>query len=200
MDTVRAKLDIPAQNDELLLDNVAIQSRTELEQYQTTDIATDAPSIATTWEMRIDPESGPATIPATCVKEVTAIDGLDFVQSADCISQGRLTLAQAQTCFEIYAYRLDHFLYRILGESPSLQQMRSSSALLTAAICAVGALHSQELAHLFEPCQKSFLQQCASLLFSKSTNIDDIRGLCIGAFWLHDISWQLVGLGEYVCA
>jgi hypothetical protein len=197
MNTVRQKLDIPAQN-EVLQDEVTIRSASELDEFQASDTSVDAPSVSTTWEMRLDPDSGPATIPATCVEAVVPVNGTSSaVQRPDCISQGVLTVSQAQTCFETYAYRLDHFLYRILGESPSLEHIRSSSPLLTAAICAVGALHSQDLSHIFEKIQKAFLNQCASLLFSKSSNIDDIRGLCIGAFWLHDVSWQLVGLGLY---
>jgi hypothetical protein len=151
-----------------------------------------------TWEMRLDPDSGPAAIPASCVEEVTDCENKSLATSTarpDCITQGLLTLSQATTLFDIYAHRLDHYLYRILGESPSLDQIRLNSPLLTTAICTVGALHSRELGFVFDRCQKAFLQQCAALLFLKSTNIDDIRGLCIGAFWLHEVSPQLVGLG-----
>jgi hypothetical protein len=156
--------------------------------------ATIAPRI---WEMRLDPNSGPAAIPATCVEEVTDYERMltTATKKWDCVTQGLLTLAQANTLFDIYAHRLDHYLYRILGESPSLEQTRLNSPLLTAAICTVGALHSQELGFLFDRCQKAFLTQCAALLFTKSSNIDDVRGLCIGAFWLHEVSSQLVGLG-----
>jgi hypothetical protein len=203
MDTVRDKLDIAdtAVQDEFLSentigDNLIVRESLDPSNHAAPITHDSATSTSRTWEMRLDPDSGPASIPATCVEEVTInVGATTTTNKLDCISQGLLTSMQAETLFEIYACRLDHFLYRILGDSPSLHQIRSSSPLLTAAICAVGALHSRELGFLFERCQKAFLTHCASLMFSKSSCLDDIRGLCIGAFWLHEVSMQLVGLG-----
>jgi hypothetical protein len=203
MDNVRERLDIadPPVQDEFLQesnpeDAIVVRGRVSVEEHVQSSNHDTGATASRTWAMRLDPDSGPATIPATCVEEVTVNDETSATTNRlDCISQGHLTLMQAETLFNIYAYRLDHFLYRILGDSPSLQQIRLSSPLLTAAICTVGALHSQELGFLFERCQKAFLNHCASLLFSRSNNIDDIRGLCIGAFWLHEVSMQLIGLG-----
>jgi hypothetical protein len=204
MDTVRERLDITntVVQDEFMSDNgigdsFLVRESVDVDHHAASVTDGSRTAVSRTWQMRLDPDSGPATIPATCVEEVTVNDSaMATTNRQDCISQGLLTTMQAETLFDIYAYRLDHFLYRILGESPSLQQIRSSSPLLTAAICAVGALHSQELGFLFERCQKAFLNHCASLLFSKASNVDDVRGLCIGAFWLHEVSMQLVGLGR----
>ncbi|KAF2816273.1 uncharacterized protein BDZ99DRAFT_484929 [Mytilinidion resinicola] len=146
------------------------------------------------WEVVMDLESGPATIPAACVEEHTSYarpPGRTRV-GPDLIDQGVLTYDQAQNLLELYSNRLDHFLYQTLGEHKDLDAIRSSSSLLLAGICTVGALHSAELGHLYERCYKGFMDRCAAQMFLNENRLDDIRGLCIGAFWLNEVSWSLV--------
>lgn len=114
----------------------------------------------------------------------------------DLITQGVLSVEQAQALFNIYSQRLGHFLYRILGDNSSLEGIRSSSPLLTTAICAVSALHSAELGQLYDRCYQEFINLSTAQTFAKENSLDDIRGLCIGAFWLSEISWILDGTGE----
>lgn len=150
-----------------------------------------------TWEVRMDPETGPATIPASVVGEVPSPEiAPSGSTSYDLISKGVVTLEQAQALFDVYAFRLDHYLYRILGESPTLEGIRSSSSLLLAAVCTVGCLHSPQHAALFDRCYSKFIDLAAARTFTKDNNLDDIRALCIGAFWLHDLSWTLIGQGK----
>ncbi|QRD88998.1 hypothetical protein F9C07_2200221 [Aspergillus flavus] len=89
---------------------------------------------------------------------------------------------------------LFHPVYQILGDhSPAtLGHIREVSPLLTTAICAVGALHlpSPDLEILY----KEFVALSAPLSFSRRHTVDDVRALCIGAFWLSDLSRSLVGL------
>ncbi|KAL1884434.1 hypothetical protein Plec18167_002022 [Paecilomyces lecythidis] len=156
-----------------------------------------------TWDVVIDSKGGPASIPASCISEMR----LGRCQTSnlasagpDLISKGLLSLAHAESLFEIYHQRLDHFLYRILGDHDSLHAVRSASPLLTAAICTVGALHSPNLGHLFDSCYEEFKSLVARLTFSSSPNADDVRGLCIGAFWLDELSWALVGTAVRIAA
>lgn len=107
-----------------------------------------------------------------------------------------MTAEQAQELFDLYANRLDHFLYDILGEHKSFAKVRNDSPLLFAATCTVGALHSNRLGHLYERCFQKFLSLCASQTIAKDTNLADIKALCIGAFWLSEVSWNLVGIGK----
>ncbi|OOO04210.1 hypothetical protein OAory_01050570 [Aspergillus oryzae] len=92
---------------------------------------------------------------------------------------------------------LFHPVYQILGDhSPAtLGHIREVSPLLTTAICAVGALHlpSPDLEILY----KEFVALSAPLSFSRRHTVDDVRALCIGAFWLSDLSRSLVGLAGY---
>lgn len=156
-----------------------------------------------TWEVIMDPRGGPASIPASCVSEnirAALPNSLPMPRRPDLISTGIVTMHQARALFDTYHLRLDHFLYRILGDHISLGSVRTASPLLTAAVCAVGALHSPSLGHMFDVCYAEYKDLVTSQVFSKNANADDIRGLCIGAFWLHELSWALIGSGKSVKA
>ncbi|KAL4872786.1 hypothetical protein BDV12DRAFT_126325 [Aspergillus spectabilis] len=149
-----------------------------------------------TWEVVMDPEGGPASIPAACVSEIRSIRGssqLAAMDRLDLISKGILSLPQALALFDVYYLRLDHFLYRILGDHTSLDSIRRVSPLLTAAVCTVATLHSRSMGHLFDACYADYKNIVMVLTFSSALNDDDVRGLCIGAFWLHELSWSLIG-------
>ena len=154
-----------------------------------------------TWEVVMDPESGPAVIPASCVSAVPNIPNPGLLPTGDrsdldLITRGIVSLENAESFFSVYNQRLDHFLYRILVDHDSLASVRTSSPLLTAAICAVGALHSASTE--FDACYEEFMNLSAAQMFSKRNTPDDVRALCIGAFWLSDVSWTLVGLGKHL--
>jgi hypothetical protein len=163
-----------------------------------TSLQKETNELPRTWEVIMDPRGGPASIPASCVSE-SGRAGLqkDLPKSRppDLISTGLISLRQALTLFETYHLRLDHFLYRILGDHISLESVRVASPLLTAAVCTVGALHSQSLGHLFETCYAEYKNLVMAQTFSRHVSEDDIRGLCVGAFWLHELSWSLIGNG-----
>ena len=143
------------------------------------------------FEMVMDPDSGPAAIPGSVVSPVN-VPGMEQNRAeSDIIDRGVVTIEQAQNYLDVYQNRLDHFLYRILGDRRTLSQVRSASPLLLAAICAVGALHlaSPQL----EACYQEFISIAAAQTFSRRNTVDDVRGLCIGAFWLSGISWTCIG-------
>jgi hypothetical protein len=152
-----------------------------------------------TWEVVMDPEGGPASIPAACVSEIRSTRGssqLAAMEGLDLISKGILSLPQALALFDVYYLRLDHFLYRILGDHTSLDSIRKVSPLLTAAVCTVATLHSRSMGHLFDACYMDYKSIVMALAFSSTAIDDDVRGLCIGAFWLHELSWSLIGTGS----
>ena len=151
------------------------------------------------WEVVMDLNRGPGVVPASCVSEVSnaspATTRHNQADEFDLIDHGIITLDDAESFFHLYARRLDHFLYRILAEHTSLASVRKSSPLLTAAICAVGALHTPS--NLYYACYQHFVSLASSKMFSKRNSHDDVRAFCIGAFWLSDISWTLVGAGKF---
>lgn len=57
----------------------------------------------------------------------------------------------------------------------------------------VTALHNPTSTETFDKCYKEFLSLISSSMFSRYHSVDDVRGLCIAAFWLSDVSWKLSG-------
>lgn len=144
------------------------------------------------FEIVMDPDSGPAAIPGSVVSPMVAIPGIETNRAdQDIITRGIIRAEQAQSYLDIYQNRLDHFLYRIIGDRKTLSEVRADSPLLLAAICTVGALHLASTD--FEKCYQEFVAIAAAQTFSRRNNVDDIRGLCIGAFWLSGISWTCIG-------
>lgn len=136
----------------------------------------------------MDLDSGPGAIPGFYIADSPPENPSLY---EDFISRNVISLEKAQEYFDKYRNRLDYFPYRILGDhNPlSLDLVRRASPLLTAAVCAVGALHSAS--EDYTSCHREFIALSAKQNFSKINTIDDVRALCIGAFWLSDLSWTL---------
>jgi len=143
------------------------------------------------FEIVMDPDAGPAAIPGSVVSPVLTFAVGQSRADQDIVTRGILSLEEAQSFLNVYQDRLDHFLYRIIGDRRTLSQVRAASSLLLSAICAVGSLHLASAA--FEKCYQEFVSIAAAQTFSRRNNADDIRGLCVGAFWLSGISWTCIG-------
>jgi hypothetical protein len=86
---------------------------------------------------------------------------------------------------------LNQYLYNIALVHDTLESARASSSLLTSAIFTVTSLHVHH--HLFPTLYREFLHIVSTCMFDRYHHLDDVRGLCIGAFWLMEISWKLSG-------
>lgn len=165
----------------------------EVQEYsQSTEVSPTAERHAPhNFEIIMDPDAGPAAIPGSVVSPV-AVPMLEQARiEQDIIGRGVVTLEEAQSYLDVYQNRLDHFLYRIIGDRRSLNEVRAASSLLLSAICAVGSLHLASPA--FDKCYQDFVSVAAAQTFSRRNTVDDIRGLCVGAFWLSGISWTCLG-------
>jgi hypothetical protein len=195
-----AKLQMPE------LDDLLKQGKNEEESIVDAHASTEKHTAITTstngespsWEVVMDSDSGPAAIPASVVSTIPPTRPPPLVpcgdrSNLDLIARGVVSLENAESLFTIYHGKLDHFLYRILVGHNSLTSVRASSPLLTAAVCTVSALHASTPE--YDACYEDFVNLCAAQVFSKTHTVDDVRALCIGAFWLSGISWTLVGLG-----
>ncbi|KAL4802398.1 hypothetical protein BDV18DRAFT_166983 [Aspergillus unguis] len=112
----------------------------------------------------------------------------------DFISRGVISEDEAEELYRTFHSSLNHYLWVGLEQThPSFNSIRKSSELLTATILAVTALHLPTSADTFDKCYKEFLSLISSSMFSRYHSIDDVRGLCIAAFWLSDVSWKLSG-------
>ena len=157
-----------------------------------------AVSEAESWDGIPEDDCGPAGIPASFVSEVTrqSPDAQPMRQPRsehDIISRGVLTLHQAEMLFNKYLTKHDNYIYSVLEEGSTFDTVRNNSPLLLAAICAVTSLHVVSPDLPYERCYKEFIQLSSIHAFSSKNNLDDIRAMCIGAFWLPDLSWSLVG-------
>ncbi|KAI6777899.1 uncharacterized protein J7T54_001556 [Emericellopsis cladophorae] len=117
----------------------------------------------------------------------------------DFIDEARVPLEQAESLFNALKGTLNAYLWvGIALTHDSLSSARESSPLLAAAILAVTALHAQDNSSSFDLCYPIFLELVSQSMFQRCHILDDVRGLCIGAFWLSDVSWKLSGLAVRV--
>ncbi|RPB08114.1 hypothetical protein P167DRAFT_512649, partial [Morchella conica CCBAS932] len=113
--------------------------------------------------------------------------------SGDFISRGVITQQDGEELFEIFRDSLNHYLYGIALTHNTLESVRASSSLLSSAIFTVASLYLPQHHHLYKTCYQEFLNLVSSSMFDRRHELDDVRALCIGAFWLHDLSWKLSG-------
>lgn len=112
----------------------------------------------------------------------------------DFISRGVVDLQEAEELF----YHFDQVLNRYLWDGAllahkDLTSTRKSSSMLSAAILAVTALHLPSKERTFDTCYTEFAKLASGSMLGHHHTMDDIRALCIGAFWLADVSWKLSG-------
>lgn len=112
----------------------------------------------------------------------------------DFISRGLVSVEDAERLVNLYLNRIDHFIYMIGGTKyRDLHTLRRGSPILTACICTVAALHDPMSNHLYGVCNREFRRLMAASMFDRRIDRDHMRAMCIGSYWLHDISWTLSG-------
>ncbi|KAK1851220.1 C6 transcription factor [Colletotrichum chrysophilum] len=112
----------------------------------------------------------------------------------DFISRGAISEEKAEELYNIFLKTLNHYLWVGLEQvHPSWTSVRKSSELLAATILTVTALHIPTSSDIFDVCYNEFLSLVSSSMFSRYHSVDDVRGLCISAFWLSEHSWKLTG-------
>ena len=118
-----------------------------------------------------------------------------LMQRPDFIAQGKFDAQEAERLFATFRETLNEYLWGgIALVHDTLEGVRASSPLLTAAIMAVTALHGHDDGRAFDICYPIFLELVSQAMFDRYHTLDDVRGLCIGAFYLSDLSWKLSGL------
>lgn len=90
---------------------------------------------------------------------------------------------------------LTRYLYNTtIPEAATLYSIRESSSILLTAILLVSALHIPGKEAVHKLCHDHLQALVSQVMFSPTPSLDDIRGLCIAAFWQPDLSWKLSGL------
>jgi hypothetical protein len=208
MNLAAQKLSLPAGiwsaegcSDQLSLTSARRESKSDAPTHSPT-LPLDETAQSQLWSNANDSDVTPASIPATCVPNVTSQSVSSVLPGShrgepDLISSGIVSPEQAEELFNTYHKRLDHYLYRIIGNINSVATMRQHSPLLTAAICTVASLHHPSPTMPYDRCFQEFIRLSATQVFSGRSNLYDIQAFVIGAFWLKEISWILTGAGEH---
>lgn len=110
-----------------------------------------------------------------------------YAAPQDLISKVVISTTVAESLAERYFTRLDPYLYGICGAYRSLQQIRSTSPVLFAAVCTVSALQDPNGQPIYEACNREFRRLVSRSLFEKH-DLEYVRALCISSFWLSDAS------------
>ncbi|KAF9878437.1 C6 transcription factor [Colletotrichum karsti] len=165
----------------------------------------DSPSPASDYDQQYGPET--LEEPMGSLYEVTRLRNIrsnqantppsvstDNIKLNDFISRGVVSEEKAEDLYNTFHKTLNHYLWVGLEQvHPSWTSVRKSSELLAATILTVTALHLPMSSDIFDACYNEFLSLVSSSMFSRYHSVDDVRGLCISAFWLSEHSWKLTG-------
>jgi Fungal specific transcription factor domain len=112
----------------------------------------------------------------------------------DFISRGYVSLHEAEELFAYFSRTMNQLLWGgIVVPHGDLTSVRRASTLLLTAVLTVAALHIPNRTETLNTCYKEYVSLVSNMALTRSHTLDDIRGLCAGAFWLSDLSWKLSG-------
>lgn len=116
------------------------------------------------------------------------------LRDTDFISRGLMSLQDADQLARYYITHLDPYLYNMTAQYQSLDDFRRRSPTLTAAVLTVAALHDRSAKpELYSLCSKEFKRLVSNAMFEKKIDIEYLRALVVGSYWLSDIGWTLSG-------
>ncbi|KAF7117173.1 hypothetical protein CNMCM5793_005893 [Aspergillus hiratsukae] len=148
-----------------------------------------------------DPELVPA--PMRSLYEVTKLRNLRnnpvekprlTLLEEDFISRGLISLNEAEELFAYFSRTMNQLLWGgIILVHRDLTSVRRASTLLSAAVLTVAALHIPNRNETLNRCYSEYVSLVSSMSLTRAHTLDDIRGLCVGAFWLSELSWKLSG-------
>lgn len=123
--------------------------------------------------------------------QLIRVDPAD-VNGPDFISQGVLPLSEAEFLFDHYRYYINPLLWDgMLCSHKTLREARQSSSFLVAVVLTVAALHIPNREQSLHTTYGAFVSLMRGSCLLHCQNLDVIRALCIGAFYLTSLSWAL---------
>lgn len=113
----------------------------------------------------------------------------------DMIAEKLITADEADELLELFKKSQSHYLFSAtIPTDATVKSLRASSTVLFTAIMLVTALQQPGREALHEACHMTFMGLVSDVMFDRFHTLDDIRGLCIAAFWQPYLSWKLSGL------
>lgn len=137
----------------------------------------------------------------TGMRSLRAVEATDDEQKKICkqlrdtdfISRGVIKVEDAEYLAAFYLKRLDPYIWHLASDYTDLESFRSRSPTLTACILTVAALHDTTRSHLYTICGKEYRRLVSNAMFERKIDLEYLRALVIGSYWLSDISWTLSG-------
>ncbi|KAG5778352.1 hypothetical protein H9Q73_007970 [Fusarium xylarioides] len=111
----------------------------------------------------------------------------------DVITKRLISLADAERLFNFYRKRLDPYIYLIGCPYETMQECRQKSQFLLVAVLTVAALHDSTADFIYPVISSEFRRLFETSIFERRLSRDYLRALCIGCYWLSDLSWMLSG-------
>lgn len=159
------------------------------------DVLTESPSIATEYESDLFP-APMSNLYSLTESGSTQLNHVSHAQEEgkDLIGGEAISLAEAEYLFGHYRDLINPLLWAgVLCPHRTLHNARKFSPLLVAAVLTVAALHTPGRKDTLQSTYDAFTSLVSSSCLLPGHSLDDIRGLCLGAFYLTNISWRLCG-------
>ena len=115
------------------------------------------------------------------------------LKDTDFMSRNQVSVEDAEHLVAYYLTSLDPYVWHLAGQYQDLESFRRRSPTLTACILTVAALHDTTKQHLYPTCSKEFRRLVSNAMFERRIDMEYLRALVIGAYWLSDTSWVLSG-------
>ncbi|KAL1610316.1 hypothetical protein SLS60_001982 [Paraconiothyrium brasiliense] len=114
------------------------------------------------------------------------------VNGPDLIDQGVLPLVEAEYLFDFYRDHINPLLLDgMLCSHKTLGEARSSSSFLVTVVLTVAALHIPVREAYLHATYGAFVSLMRRSCLLRCQDLDIVRALCIGAFYLTSLSWAL---------
>ena len=115
------------------------------------------------------------------------------LRDTDFIARGLIKQEDAEYLADFYLNQLDPYIWHLAGDYNDLESFRRRSPTLTACVLTVAALHDTVKHSLYLTCCREYRRLVANAMFERKIDMEYLRALAIGSFWLSDISWILSG-------
>ena len=167
----------------------------------------DDPDNLVTGEEGFDSPEGLVSAPIRSLYEVTRLQEAKAgekppsssspsgtVVQPDFIARGIISIEKAEQLTHYYLNRLDHFFYDFLQKYTSISQIRETSTLLALMLCTVAAIHDPLESEAYDRLSRELRDLTSTFLFRERLGLEDIKALCLGGYWLSDMTSSLSSL------
>ncbi len=138
---------------------------------------------------------GPGAFPSSSLNTFLVNDqDISYSTGPDLVTRGLISQHTLEKHFHFYHKCLNPYIYHPLTNVDTVANLLKRSPLLLGAICATAAFCAGS--DDYEACLEIFINDVSATTFSHTHSFDDVRALCIGAFWLGKESSALSALGE----